>query len=299
MVMTRQEFLSLMVEGLRKVYFDQYKDVPSVYPQIYDEMPSKKRREDFQSITPIGMLDTKPEGENMVYEDFGEGYSKQFLHTAWAKGMRVTRELIDDEQYSVMGRRTKLLAKATAYRKEYEHAKLFNNATTTTYFTGQDGLALLSASHTLAAKPGVTWSNTAGAVDLSLTSLDSAFAAIRRYVDDMNQLIMLEPATLLIPPELERTAVQLLNSSGLPGSADNDTNYYKGKLKIVTWKFLTDTDAWGILVPKSDIAPLSFNRVPPEFERDSDFDSKNLKVSVYTRFSNGFIDPRFYYGGTG
>jgi len=35
-----------------------------------------------------------------------------------------------------------------------------------------------------------------------------------------------------------------------------------------------------------------------EFKNDSDFDTMDLKVSAYCRFSNGFFDPRFCYGGT-
>lgn len=296
MTMTRSAFLSLMAEGLRDVFFEQYNAMPMVYKDIYDVKSSKKRKEDYQDIVGIGMLDQKDEGESITYADASEGYTKSFIHTSWAKGIRATRELIDDDQYSVIAKRSQLLARSANYRKEYEHAKLFNNATATTYFTGQDTLALLSTAHTCAGS-GANFSNYSASTALSVTSLDTAFAAIRRYTDENGLLINLEPAVLLIPPELERTAYQILNSTGLSGTANNDANWYKGRLKVVTWKFITDTDRWFVLVPKSDLAPISFDRVAVEFERDSDFDTKDLKMSAYTRFSNGFINPRFCYGG--
>lgn len=299
MVMSRQNFLTLMVEGLRKVFFDQYGRYPSKIDQIYDVQKSRKRREDYQSITGIGMADEKPEGTDLTYAEMVEGYEKQFTHTAWAKGLRITRELQDDELYGVIGRRTKALARSISYRREYEAAKLFNNAAATTYYTGGDGLALLSDSHTLAGVQGTTFDNQVASTALSQTALETAFNLMRRFVDDNNLLIMLEPATLLIPPELEWDAAEILQSTGKSGTADNDMNAMRGRLKVITWPFLTGTTDWFVLCPKSDIAPLWFNRNAVEFEKDSDFDSKDLLVSAYARWSNGFNDPRFVVGRQG
>jgi phage major head subunit gpT-like protein len=299
MVMTRAQFNSLMTEGLRKVFFMQYNDYPLQYQNIYEVVGSKKKSETDQIIAGIGMLDEKGEGENITYADMIEGYDKTFTHTAFAKGLRITRELIDDDMYGVIKKRVRALARAARYRKEYDHAKLFNYASATTYFTGADGLALLSASHTLAGTPGTTWSNYSASTDLSWTALETAINAMRRYVDDLNMLIQVEPTTLLIPPELEMDAIEILNSTNKPDTADNNTNAMKSRLKIVTWPFITDTNAWFVLCGKSDIAPISFDRIGLEFDNDGDFDSKDLKVSAYTRYSNGFVDPRFCYGSMG
>lgn len=77
----------------------------------------------------------------------------------------------------------------------------------------------------------------------------------------------------------------------------NEQNYYEGKLRVMTWKFITDTNGWFVLVPKDELAPISFNRVETEFDKDGDFDTMDKKVMAYTRFSNGFLDPRFAYCG--
>ncbi len=299
MAMVRSQFLSLMVEGLKQVFFLQYKEQAQVHPRIFDITKSKKRQETYQGVTGLGMLDVKPESEAIVYSDLVEGYNKTFLHTAYAKGLRFSRELLDDDQYGVMKRRTEALARSARYRKEYDHAKLFNNASATTYFTGQDSLALFSASHTLAAKPGTLFSNYSASTDLSLSALESAFTAIRTFPDDQNLLISMEPSVLLIPPQLEYDAYEILNSVGKPFTADNEVNYFKGKLTVIVWPFITDSNAWFVLTAKSDAAPMSFTRVPVEFDSDGDFDTKDLKVSAYTRYSLGFMDPRFCYGSMG
>jgi phage major head subunit gpT-like protein len=294
---------SLFVEGLRKVFFDQYKALATIYPQIYEVVPSSKRQETFHTIPGLGMLTAKGEGESMDFEDMVDGFEKSLQHTAYAKGIRLTREFMDDALYAEMKKQTQALAKSARYRKEYDHALLFNNATATTYFTGGDALALLSNSHTIAGNPAVTFDNYDASTDLSLTALESAFNAMRRFPDDTTaasaMYINLEPATLLIPPELEWTAIQLLQSTGIPGLMDNDVNPMKSRLKIVIWPMITDTNAWFVLANKSDVAPVSFNRVDLEFDHDKDFSTKDILVSAYTRYSNGFVDPRFCYGSMG
>lgn len=302
MTMTRSAFLNLLVEGLSKVFYDQYKEADLKYSQVYNVKKSSKYKETLHSVAPITMLAEKPEGTSITYEDMVDGYEKDFTHTAFAKGLRFTRELIDDERYGVMSDRTAKLARAARIRKEYDHAKLFNNATATTYFTGQDGLALLSASHTYANNGSSTWSNYSASTDLSLTALETAFNAMRRYNDDSGNLIGLEPAYLLISPEMEMDAYEILNSSGKPYTADNEKNYFEGRLKVIVWPYLTGSVGaypWFVLADDKSLWPISYDRVPVEFKSDGDFDTMDLKVRAYTRYSNGFFDPRFCYGSLG
>jgi phage major head subunit gpT-like protein len=298
MTMTRSGFLNLLVEGLSKVFYDQYKDYPAKYKEVYRVEKSSKYKETLHSVAPLGAFAQKAEGTSIEYADMSDGYEKDFTHTAWARGLRFTRELVDDELYGVMRDRTKQLARAGMITQETQHAKLFNYATVNTYFAGQDGLSLLNDSHTYADNTG-TWDNYSASTDLSLSALETAFNAMRRYKDDKGNLIMVEPKYLLIPPELEFDAYEILNSSGKPYTADNESNYFKGRLEVITWPYLSvDTGIWFVLSDDKSIWPVSYQRVPMEFKNDSDFDTMDLKVSAYCRFSNGFFDPRFCYGGT-
>jgi len=301
MTMTRAQFNSLLVVGLRKVFGDEYNSLPKLYPSIYKVETSTRKYEELRAISGIGMFEQKNEGEPAIYEDRVEGYNKIFTHVSWAKGMRITRELRDDDQYNEMRDLVKYLARAAQYRLEYEHAKLFNYATATTYFTGGDGLALLSASHTLAATPGVTFSNYASSTALSQTAIEKAISAFRRYVNDKNLLINVMPKKLLIPPELEFDAMEILNSTQKAGTPNNEINAVRGRLEIVTWPFLTDTDSWFVLADPGDVPGglTSFMRTPPEFTSDGDFDTDDLKAKGFMRFSLGFLDPRCVYGSDG
>ncbi len=297
MATTRSTFgANLFLPGaLRKVFFMAYKEQPTIYDQIYDVVSSKRKAETDHTVPGLGMFTAKTEGIAMAYEDFVDGYEREYTHTAYAKGIRITRELLDDEQYGVMSKRAQALGRAARYRKEYDHALIFNNPTSTTY-PGADALCLLSASHTLAAVPGTVVANLVSNTTLSVTAIEEVMVDMQRLVDDQNQLIDLKPQTLLVPPELEREAHEIIDSPNVPYKADNEINVYKGRLDIKVWPFITDTTSWFVLCGKNQIAPVSFDRVPLEFERDGDFDTKDLKMSGYMRYSFGFTDWRWCMG---
>ena len=74
MVMSRSNFPSLLVEGLREVYFNWLDMKSLVYPEIYEIRTSKKQKETDRTIAGIDMLSAKAEGEAIDYDDFVEGY---------------------------------------------------------------------------------------------------------------------------------------------------------------------------------------------------------------------------------
>lgn len=297
MAMNRGQFSPLLSEGLREVFFQHLRPKEWVYPKIFEIKGSKKKSETDETVASLGMLSEKAEGEPLTFDDFILGYEKVYTHTTFAKGMRMTAELMEDDLYSVMSKRVKALARSAAYRKEFDHASVFNNAFSSSY-TGGDSVSLCNASHPRA-DGGTVISNTAGAYDLSVSTLETAFTAFRRMKDDRGLLVGVKPKVLLIPPEYEFDAMEILDSTGKPYTADNEINPYRGRLEIVVWDFLTDTDAWFILADKADMAPMSFNRVATQFDTDTDFMTKDLLASARTRYSYGFSDWRWCYGGSG
>jgi len=72
-----------------------------------------------------------------------------------------------------------------------------------------------------------------------------------------------------VPPFLEFTADRILNSTLLPGSADNDRNPIKARRNwsIVVSPYLTDEDAWFLLpASKKQHGITSYTRVPMSME---------------------------------
>jgi len=118
-------------------------------------------------------------------------------------------------------------------------------------------------------------------------------------VDDRNQLIPVNPNTILVPPELEDTAWEIVNTINKPGTADNDGNFVRSTgLRVIVWDYLTDENNWFLLDPALAKMYLNwFERVPLEFSMDptSDFNLE-AKFRGYMRYSYGFSDWRWVYG---
>jgi hypothetical protein len=116
---------------------------------------------------------------------------------------------------------------------------------------------------------------------------------------------MAKADTIIVPPQLEKEARILLNTTGRVGTANNDINPYQGALKLVVWDFLgsaspggSDT-AWFVL--DSSLHALNFfNRSDRGLEGpEYDFDTKTAKWSVDVRNSVGFSGWRGTYGSKG
>jgi len=218
----------------------------------------------------------------------------------YALGFIITREMMEDDQYDVVGqRKAQGLAFSMRQTKEVLGANVYNRAFNSAY-TGGDGVELISASH--ANIKGGTWSNKiATAADLSEASLEQACIDIAGFTNDAGLLIAVRPEALIIPRQLVFETKRILGSSGRVGTDNNDLNAIKdmGLIpKVVVNHYLADPDAWFIRtnVPHG---MKYFERRGDQFDMDNDWDTENAKFKATARYSFGWTDPRGLYGSQG
>ena len=138
----------------------------------------------------------------------------------------------------------------------------------------------------------------AGTTSLTESGLEAALVAMRKTLDDKGQRVLVRPDTMIVPVDLEKEANVLLDSMGRTGTNYNETNPYKGRLKVKVWDYLNNTQQYFVL--DSGIHQLNFFwRVRPEFSQDEVFDTNVAKYKVYCRYSVGFSGWRGLYGSTG
>ena len=122
---------------------------------------------------------------------------------------------------------------------------------------------------------------------------------MRLFTDDKGNLVGIRPDMLLVPPELERRATQLVSERALyePDSAQFDVNMFAGRLRPVVWDRLTDANAWFLIDSRMMRQHLHFQwRIRPELANTTDFDSLLAKFRVYMRYGIGWDDWRWIYG---
>ncbi len=301
------QWADILDPSFRTIYGEQLKQLPSKYQDLFNMSSSKKNIEKDSSASGLSRLVPRAENAAITYEDENQGYDVTYTHGTFSSGTSVSRQLMEDDQFNVINRKPANLAKAKVRTKEQFGADIFNYGFTsggggTSPFSGGDAVALFSASHTRT-DGGANQTNTT-TMDLAEDSLEVVTVGMRATLDDKGQLVLVTPDTLLIPPALEKEARILLNSTSRPGTANNDTNVYKGALNIMVWDYLgsvaggSDT-AWFVL-DKSLMLLNWFDRSDHGLEGPfTDFDTKLAKWTVDCRWSAGWSDWRGVYGSKG
>lgn len=295
------EFSKLLEPKFRQVFYNTYDEVPEQFSKLFHVETSKKAQEfdyglgAFKPWKQFGKsmttVDTGTPMPSVDYQKIEPGLERVYTHEEFTSGFMVERKFIDDEQYRIITKLPADLARAGRYKVETDAHTVFNKAFDT-HTKGYDGKPLICADHPTLAKG--TCSNLVDA-DFSDTSLKAATTLFRKQVDEAGKIIQMKPDTLVVPPEQEWLAYELIKSAQKPGGNLNDINAIKGRFKIIVDDFLTDKDA--VFLMDSRRHKLNFFwRVKPEFKRAEDYDSLVAKYRGYMRYSYGYSDFRGIVG---
>jgi hypothetical protein len=269
---------------------DQLKELPKIYPNVYSIKTSNRKFERIVTYVPFGDSQSKPEGEPYTMDQLRQGYTKDFTHTENGLGFEVTQTALEDDAENILNKAGAWLAFSARYVEEKRAANPFNNGFTTE--TTPDGVSLFNTSHPLSGG-GAGRNRLSTDADLSFTSLSQAMIDTQlEQKDEAGHLAApINSWILYIPPSLEFLADRIVNSAGLPGSADNDKNSLKTRrtFEILVNPHLSDTDAWYLVAANKSQHGLSFyRRVPISMEpMATDARTGNRIFKVRHRFSVG------------
>lgn len=277
-----------------------YDEYPVEYTELFEKHSSSRAWEEDVGTSGLGLAVQKGEGAPITYDSERQAFVTRYQHAVFALGFVITREMMEDDQYDIVGKRkAEGLAFSMRQTKEIIGANVYNRAFSGSY-TGGDGVAMISASHPNVA--GGTWSNKISTdADLSEAALEQACIDIAGFTNDRGLLIAVRPESLIIPRQQIFEAKRILATEGRVGTDLNDLNAIKtmGVIpKIVTNHYLTDPDAWFIRTNVKHGLKY-FERRADSFEMDNDFDTENAKFKATARYSFGWTDPRGIYGSQG
>ncbi len=292
-----EQWAELLEPGLRSIFQVQRDALAarSVIPVLFNVATSDKAEE--HDLGMGGFSDwTEYEGA-IQYDDNEQLYKTTYTHKEYVQGFKVERKLVDDDQYNVINKRPVGLALSAMRTREKHAASVFNNAFSSSY-TGGDAVALCSDSHPYSPNNASTQDNS-GTTAFSHAAVVATRQLMREYKDDRGQLVSVNPDTILVPPELEDEAYEVVQSVNKSGEASNTINYVKSIVSnVVVWDYLTDANNWFVI--DSALAKLYLNwldRVGLEFEMDPTSDFRlEARFRGYMRYSFGWSDWRWCYG---
>jgi hypothetical protein len=299
-VITSGSFAKALWPGVNAWYGREYDQYDVEWPNLFDKFTSSRAFEEDVGISSFGLAVVKTEGSPITYDSERQGFITRYQHVVYALGFIITREIMEDDLYDVVGqRKAQGLAFSMRQTKEVVAANVYNRAFNASY-VGGDGVSLINASHPTIA--GGTFSNQIGtAADLSEAALEQACIDIAGFTNDRGLLIAVRPESLVISRYMPFEARRILSTDGRVGTDNNDINAIKdmGLIpKTVVNHFLTDADAWFIRTNVKN-GMKYFERRADAFDMDNDWDTENAKFKATARYSFGWTDPRAMYASAG
>lgn len=286
----------LLLPGLNTIFDKSTAQKKDFVKAIYSVEKSAKAAEYNLGAGALGPMDEwEASGRQVSYEDINKGFKSTYLHKKYSKGLELERELLDDDQYGEIRKRTRSLAQSVWYTRQVHGAKIFNNAFTTAL--GPDTKPLCSASHPIAPGSATIFSN-AGTTALSAAGVETTRTAMMAWTDDKGNMLALNPDTLIVPTALRKAALVIADSDKEPSTANNDINIWHGSLDVIEWPFLTDINAWFMVDSERLKQFLHWydRRIPALTQDKENFDTEVGKYKVVGRWSYGYDDPTFIYG---
>ena len=299
MPITTGNFSKALWPGINAWYGKAYNEHKVEYTDLFSKYSSRKAWEEDVSLSGFGLAQVKGEGDAVSYDTERQGFVTRYTHVTYALGFVITREMVEDDLYDVVGeRKAKGLAFSMRQTKEILAANVYNRAFTSTY-AGGDGKELCATDHPNIA--GGTFANELStSADLSEAALEQACIDLMKFTNDRGLKISIMPQSLIVPVDLAFEADKIMKTEYEVGTANNTVNVVRSRFPggVKVNHYLTDTDAWFIRTNAPD-GMKYFERRGDNFAQDDDFDTDNAKYKASFRCSFGWSDPRAVFASPG
>lgn len=307
MAVVRGQFDYLLTPGARKVFIDDYSELPAIYPGLFNVDTSGKAYEDDLVATGMPIAVSRPEGTPIAMDRPVFRARVRYLHTGFGLGYEITREAVKDDVYGALNSQGAAnLARSMREAEEVTAHAVINNSFGTQL--AYDGVALVSASHV--GVGAVTGTNRPGSdVDVSTAALKTSLERFMDLRTDRDLKVSIMPSTLLVPIQGWFTALEILQTQfvtttlAADGIESDRTINQSSKMNLTPMKsqYITDADAWWTIVSKgAKNYPLNFFwRDRPEDVQGFDGREQVAWFGILARFSVGATEWRGIDGSSG
>jgi hypothetical protein len=297
---TRARFAKELVPGHFAVSIDTYRNkrAESMWPEMCTQKKSQKAKETNLVRSGLGSLVTKGEGASITFDTPIAGSEMTWVHFVRALGIRITEEAIDDNLYELNGGsegKLKELFDAAAEDEETLMARFLVSGTATTYHQTRNSKALFATDHPRL--DGSTFSNKGTLSDLTYTGFWASVVAAENQLNHRQHRTAKKIKNVWFPPQLERQAREVMNSTDRPDTANRAINAMANsgrKIGLKMWSYLTDTDAYYLQLDGNGI--IRFNRRKTRFAQEGDFLTGDTMVKVDMRWSAEIDEPGDWFG---
>lgn len=292
---TRGNFGQLLAPGLQAIIFEWMQEHPEEYSQFMNVETSERAYDEDQIIGGLGLARTKPEGEQITYDDPIQGGTKRYLHLTYALGWQITMEMKQDDRYDIMQKIPPELMKSCRQTWEQLGANVLLQGNTSVVTA--DGVSLFNTAHPLLG--GGTYSNQLATLsDFSVTSLQDSIILYENMVNERGLRMQLSPDDVWGPPEMQFIFQEVLQSQYKPYTGENTINPVQGRVTPNVLHFLNTNTGWYLSSKDEQANNVKFKwRAKPVTDTIDDYETKGSKHSIVFRASAGATDWRGWVQG--
>jgi phage major head subunit gpT-like protein len=299
MTIVASDISKLLEAGLKTIFFEAYQQAPTYYPQVATIIPSTKDKETY------GWLGALPMMREWIDERLPRGLAAHDFtieNKNWELSISVDRNALDDDQYGQIKARITAMGEEAARHIDQLVFGLIGDGFSSLCYDGQ---SFFDADHPADSETG-TQSNK-GTAALSAPSYAQARAAMMNFKDDQGKIMGIVPDILLVPPALEETARQILNSDFYPAFGEGNpasgaANPWKGSAELIVSPHMNSATNWFLLCTKRAVKPVilqmrkevSFSALEDNSERG--FIRREFVYGADARYNVGLGMWQFAYG---
>lgn len=267
-------------------------------PPLEKDMFYTVRKSNKLTETYLEMGDIAPMGQfsgTLNYADISQGYQFTSTATEFAQGIKIQRRFIETDQLDIVNGLPEKLGVSAHRRIATDVFFPFNNAFNTS-ITTLDGLALCSGAHT--SNNGGTNQINRGTSAFGPVAVEATRINMKNFLTNTDARIPgMNPDMLIVPESLLEPAMELISSTGKVDTANNNSNFHKGRYKVVNSIWLDDTNNWFMVDSKIMKKYLDWRDIVElEFNKDKDFDHYTKRYSAYMFYDRVPRDWRWCFG---
>jgi hypothetical protein len=254
------------------------------------------------SLAGLGLFAETNEGDAYDTDSNLVGYETTYFIKDLTKSVEVTKNRLDDTNYKTELDAFRLAGISARMTKGKYTLNVLNSAFSTsvtnngfTIYRMGDAKALASVSHPR--KDGGTAQSNASATGITLTELNletGRLALVKQLTDRGLPIEFMGKLVLAVPDDLEKDATIFANTEFRPTTANNDINFYNGRIGVLASRWLNSahggsSTAWHLI--DTNVSKLKlYVRQEPQFFTSIDGKTQNRIFAIQMRMAAGHSD---------
>ena len=274
-------------------FIEAYNDPETViwHPRLTTKVPSKTKQTTYALVDKVPGL-REWLGPRVAHNLAAHDYT--IVNKDFEGTVELDRNDVEDDNLGMFtGVALPGLAKAAKRHPDILLKSLLQNTTALAY----DGVTFFNDAHP--DYNGGTYDNLFATTALTSANLSTVWAAMAGYTGSDGQILGVTPDLLIVPPQLYRTALEILNATTVVSGGAAIDNVMRGWMDVLMIPELANQPTtWYLAVTKGPLKPFIFQeRKAPEFvtrDRADDprvFEQRKLLYGVDYRGNVGYTLP--------